>query len=195
MSLKRTIFCRNCGGRGHYSESCNYSSLKDIKCHNCNRKGHHSDRCPSPQRPRKIQKVVCYKCNQPGHYSDKCKIMEPSSEAKTLEKIQCYKCNQPGHYSDKCKLSEPSSEVKSKLEKIQCYKCNQNGHYSDKCPNLQKPSVANTDKDNCVICLETRKCKLLLPCKHLCLCEGCSEKVDACPLCRGNITSQEKVFF
>ncbi|XP_066250134.1 uncharacterized protein [Euwallacea similis] len=54
-----------------------------------------------------------------------------------------------------------------------------------------------TDKD-CVICQERVKCILLLPCKHVCLCEECSEEMrdykDECPICRSYIMDAMKIY-
>lgn len=48
----------------------------------------------------------------------------------------------------------------------------------------------------CVVCQEMEKCVLLLPCRHLCLCEGCSQKKDLsiCPLCRRGIAQKIGVY-
>ena len=42
----------------------------------------------------------------------------------------------------------------------------------------------------CVACMENEKNVLLLPCKHVCLCKGCTEQImfgceqPLCPVCR-----------
>lgn len=45
----------------------------------------------------------------------------------------------------------------------------------------------------CVICFETVKDTVVLPCRHLCLCKGCSQIVrmqsNTCPICRCAIES------
>ena len=48
----------------------------------------------------------------------------------------------------------------------------------------------------CVVCMEGNKTVLLLPCKHLCVCSGCSDRVELthCPLCRNAIESKIKTF-
>ena len=50
------------------------------------------------------------------------------------------------------------------------------------------------DSKKCVICLEEDKCILLMPCKHVCCCEGCSNDVNKCPICRNKIESKIKIF-
>jgi len=50
------------------------------------------------------------------------------------------------------------------------------------------------EERNCVVCMEMEKKVLLLPCKHVCLCEGCSVNVDVCPLCRAMIKEKTTVF-
>ncbi|XP_055918190.1 uncharacterized protein LOC129950320 [Eupeodes corollae] len=51
----------------------------------------------------------------------------------------------------------------------------------------------------CVVCRDRPKCVLLLPCKHLCMCEECAEFISAmrqayCPLCRSNVHKQLSVY-
>lgn len=48
----------------------------------------------------------------------------------------------------------------------------------------------------CVICKEVEKSVVLLPCRHMCLCEACSriEKLTTCPMCRKGIESRMNIF-
>lgn len=48
----------------------------------------------------------------------------------------------------------------------------------------------------CVICCEKEKSVVLLPCRHLCLCDSCSlhAGLDMCPLCRECIVHKISVF-
>lgn len=46
----------------------------------------------------------------------------------------------------------------------------------------------------CKICLEAEVSSLCLPCRHLCMCGTCSERVTACPICRGTIMKRLQVF-
>jgi hypothetical protein len=47
----------------------------------------------------------------------------------------------------------------------------------------------------CVICKETRRTMLFLPCKHLCVCQDCSPKVESeCVICRQQITDRVRVY-
>ena len=36
----------------------------------------------------------------------------------------------------------------------------------------------------CVICLEAPRNAVLLPCRHLCVCDDCLREIDSCPICR-----------
>ena len=51
--------------------------------------------------------------------------------------------------------------------------------------------VKNTscvEDDSCCICLDGKKSVVLLPCKHLCLCEKCNtSSLKNCPICRNVI--------
>lgn len=50
--------------------------------------------------------------------------------------------------------------------------------------------IFDSGDDDCIICLEVKKSKILVPCGHYCLCNNCSNKIDKCPICRSNITSR-----
>ncbi|CAK4067068.1 unnamed protein product [Aphanomyces euteiches] len=63
----------------------------------------------------------------------------------------------------------------------------------------QQPQKDEVDCPNpaleCVVCLTGTKTVLLLPCKHLCLCQKCSAMVTAeCPLCKTKIESKTDVY-
>ena len=58
------------------------------------------------------------------------------------------------------------------------------------------PTVEET---MCVVCFDAPKDHLVLPCKHLCVCEACAEQLTKtrtpmCPVCRGPIRETMKVF-
>ena len=48
--------------------------------------------------------------------------------------------------------------------------------------------------DNCCICLSRVKEYACVPCYHMCICVACKDRVDTCPLCRGNVTRIVKIF-
>ena len=53
------------------------------------------------------------------------------------------------------------------------------------------------DSGRCVICLDAERTHLIAPCGHRCLCEKCSELVDAgeaCPICRAPCLLVFKVY-
>lgn len=62
----------------------------------------------------------------------------------------------------------------------------------------QKPVASTTHGElDCCICLAASKCVLLLPCKHLCVCEVCglnTPSVSHCPICRIRIKQRMKVY-
>mmetsp|Transcript_8829 Transcript_8829/g.7890 ORF Transcript_8829/g.7890 Transcript_8829/m.7890 type:complete len:346 (-) Transcript_8829:20-1057(-) len=58
--------------------------------------------------------------------------------------------------------------------------------------NVQSPN----EQRLCVICIEREKTVLLLPCRHLCLCEVCStyDSLTNCPVCRRKINDKINAF-
>jgi hypothetical protein len=80
----------------------------------------------------------------------------------------------------------------------------------NRCVDPPKAPPSITEEENaasklCCICLENPKCVVLLPCKHLCVCETCggegvgvAKKVEPtlknCPMCRESIKQRLKVF-
>jgi hypothetical protein len=57
----------------------------------------------------------------------------------------------------------------------------------------KQPSEAGT----CVVCMATPKTVLLMPCRHLCVCKACSDKLTpdrTCPMCRNSIVEKITVF-
>mmetsp|Transcript_16245 Transcript_16245/g.17597 ORF Transcript_16245/g.17597 Transcript_16245/m.17597 type:complete len:187 (+) Transcript_16245:158-718(+) len=77
--------------------------------------------------------------------------------------------------------------LKSTLHQIEQRKCN-----------LLKNQI-ESEKGNrlCVVCQEKEKSVVLLPCRHLCLCYGCSEShqsIARCPLCRQSVNEKITVF-
>lgn len=57
----------------------------------------------------------------------------------------------------------------------------------------------SNESNCCVVCRDRPKCVLLLPCKHLCMCEECAEFINGmrqtfCPLCRSSVNKQLSVY-
>ena len=55
-------------------------------------------------------------------------------------------------------------------------------------------SAAASGEHDCVVCLDEQKSVLIMPCRHLCLCEACAVQVMSaplvrCPVCRGKVAS------
>lgn len=46
----------------------------------------------------------------------------------------------------------------------------------------------------CCICRDREKTHAPYPCFHMCMCEGCSEQVETCPLCRCPVGSVHRIF-
>jgi hypothetical protein len=49
---------------------------------------------------------------------------------------------------------------------------------------LQSVFGLEGDGSECSICLTAPKEVLLLPCRHLCVCQSCLVQIDKCPVCR-----------
>lgn len=47
---------------------------------------------------------------------------------------------------------------------------------------------------NCCVCMEEKSRNLILPCRHLCCCAECSNKINNCPICRVVIAERIEVF-
>ena len=74
-------------------------------------------------------------------------------------------------------------------------------HWTFQTTSVEKVQTESLLSDyHCVICLENTKNIVLLPCKHMCLCIGCSIKYmnqqgeHKCPLCKKNIESTMQIF-
>lgn len=66
-------------------------------------------------------------------------------------------------------------------------------------PELQDQLDSEREQKLCVICSDKMKCTVLLPCKHCCVCSGCSEKLlgskaAVCPLCRQKIKGTMEIY-
>ena len=63
-------------------------------------------------------------------------------------------------------------------------------HSSDSPSNSTTPSINSTSTD-CVVCLSEPKTVVILPCKHLCVCQQCHKQLSIttkiCPVCRSSI--------
>jgi len=46
----------------------------------------------------------------------------------------------------------------------------------------------------CIVCLEASREILLLPCRHVCCCKACADRLVRCPMCRAWKTAYTKVF-
>ena len=47
----------------------------------------------------------------------------------------------------------------------------------------------------CVVCMDAPLEMVLIPCRHMCVCEGCSKHLISCPMCRRTVQDALKVFF
>ena len=56
-----------------------------------------------------------------------------------------------------------------------------------------------TPRDNtttCIVCMDARRDIVFKPCNHLCTCKACASQLEkVCPLCRQEITAEEKIYW
>lgn len=52
---------------------------------------------------------------------------------------------------------------------------------------LASIQTAQEDYRLCKVCLDAESTAMILPCKHLCLCEECVTQLELCPLCRSPV--------
>ncbi|XP_040915198.1 E3 ubiquitin-protein ligase LRSAM1 [Toxotes jaculatrix] len=60
-------------------------------------------------------------------------------------------------------------------------------------PSAPSP-VEGPGSSECVVCMETGAQVIFLPCGHVCCCQVCSDAVQNCPLCRGNISQRIRLY-
>ena len=61
-------------------------------------------------------------------------------------------------------------------------------------PAVAAPAVA-APATECVVCMNAEKTVVLVPCGHLCICEGCAQKIaGACPICRAEVVSHVRAY-
>ena len=60
----------------------------------------------------------------------------------------------------------------------------------------ESKDTLNFETAACCICRDNAKTILLIPCRHLCLCDNCSQLqvVSTCPICRCQITDRIQVY-
>jgi hypothetical protein len=77
-------------------------------------------------------------------------------------------------------------------DNIQLVEYNKKLVESDKFSTDEKNKII--DQFRCVVCFEKTKTILLEPCLHFATCQGCSEKINKCPICRGEFETRLLVF-
>ena len=64
---------------------------------------------------------------------------------------------------------------------------------SSQFPNMQT-STTVSERDLCVICMDSLCNTVLLPCGHLAACEHCAQHFTICPICRSDIVEVKTVY-
>jgi len=105
------------------------------------------------------------------------------TQGKMLEHLQTELQHLTGHGLDLLStshLEEIHERVKSSVDSLE--KCIHSRHQE-----------AN-DQRLCIVCHDNDRCVLLLPCRHLSLCQSCLLLVTHCPMCRSEIADNVLVF-
>lgn len=55
-------------------------------------------------------------------------------------------------------------------------------------------SSADSEESKCVICLDSEKTTILVPCGHYAYCSLCASGIVECAICRARIEKRVKVF-
>ena len=50
------------------------------------------------------------------------------------------------------------------------------------------------DLVTCIVCFENKRNSLLVPCNHFCVCSGCANRLEACPICRTPIFERHAIY-
>ena len=78
-----------------------------------------------------------------------------------------------GGEGDSCESESPGSPV------------------SSTCWDVCSAEVGSSENDyTCLVCLDHKRAVFFLPCKHMVCCDVCSNRVETCPCCRGEINKR-----
>jgi ankyrin repeat protein len=59
----------------------------------------------------------------------------------------------------------------------------------------ERAAAAAAEAQLCIVCLDTRKDTLLVPCGHKCVCQACAARIEgSCPICRMPVTAKVRVY-
>ena len=64
-------------------------------------------------------------------------------------------------------------------------------------PNQTAESEDNERRRQCIVCRDRDRSVLMIPCRHLCLCDECNDRLTdlQCPVCREVVVDTIKVLF
>ncbi len=97
--------------------------------------------------------------------------------------------------AEKEELQNTVNEQRDTIDGLRRAHSHENTSTSEREQSLSRQLSAQDDQLNCVVCLANRKNVVVLPCKHLAVCEECALGInDACPVCRTPIEQKLTVF-
>ena len=66
---------------------------------------------------------------------------------------------------------------------------------AEKQKKIAKDPLRESDgMDMCLVCMEAPATVAMLPCGHMCCCEGCGKGMKTCPVCRTLVTSAQRIY-
>ncbi|CAD8208585.1 unnamed protein product [Paramecium octaurelia] len=130
---------------------------------------------------------------------------------------QILKCKSQGCLGELLNLERPRTRASENGPFIEivnsiCFQCKKEQFIPSclRCNMLQEPYLEKRDKPNrcqgcqqdfieakyreCVICCSQLADSILIPCKHVCVCNSCLSGIKDCPICRRIIQDRFKIF-
>jgi len=101
--------------------------------------------------------------------------------------------------AQKKSLSERQAAARKRLKGGGSRKSDEEGESEEDVEELLFEQVEREREDKlCVVCQDKEKCIMILPCRHLCICQDCQEPLRArhnhCPICRRPVRQTIKAY-
>jgi len=104
----------------------------------------------------------------------------------------------PAEFAESCKVTMTDVDILPKSAENFNEVIDQRLDYYVGKMSLNSRPIPEESALDCVICLATKREVIILPCGHFCVCQACAQilqqRGDYCPVCRGRISSINRVF-